>query len=573
MRPSLLIAFACLAAAATAQTVVLPGSATATAGTGSNAFPWGSNASAFPGLRIQCLYDDTHFTGAPVPVTGPILITNVKWRANDVTTSWTGGTYATATLALGTAAVDHTAATTDMVANIGPDYTVVHSGAVTVLPGTGNGTGVPGPIVVDIAVNPPFLYDPTLGDLVVDTDFLNGAYAGGTLVPMDTTATTPLARRVYCSTFHPLANGVDTAAPVIEIDYVPAPAGTLATNALAGAGCIAVADASFYESFATSAAFDLSNSAITLLRSADGVVAVPGGVAFVPPSGTAQTLALTDNSNAVVTLSQPMPVGRSATTTTLGVNSNGFVTAGAGTTTTGTPSASTLLNNLRAFWAVCWHDMNPAIAGSGQVLFEEIGGIAYVTWNGVWDNAGTTAANANTMQAQFELATGNVHFVYQSMSTLGNSRMVGFSDAAGSPNAGSVDISALLPATFAAASFRLDPLTLGPTSRPVIGTNWNLSVTDIPAPGLIGVAIYGLADPALPDLSFLGMPGCGLRASLDFLDPFISAGSAHAYSLGLPNNPALLNLHIYTNAAVLLPGVNAFGALTSNGVDGKFGDV
>jgi hypothetical protein len=575
MRPSFLIAFALVAASASAQTVVLPGSAAATAGTGGNSFPWGTNGNAFPGLRIQCLYDDTHFTGAPVPVTGPILITHVKWRANDVstTTSWTGGTFAPATLALGTAAIDHTAATTNMTTNIGPDYTVVYTGPVTVVPGTGNGTGVPGPVVVDIVVNPPFLYDPTLGDLVVDTDFLNGAYSGGTLVAMDTTTTSPLARRVFCSSYHPLANGVDTAAPVIEIDYVPPPVGTFATNALTGAGCIAVADASFYESFTTSAAFDLSNSAITLIRSTEGYLAVPGATAFVPPSGSAQTLALSDNSNVAVTLSLAMPVGRSASTTTLVVNSNGFVTANTATTTTGTPSATTLLNNLRAFWAVCWHDMNPTIAGGGQVKFEEISGVAYVTWDGVWDNSGTTAANANTMQAQFDLASGNVHYVYGAMSVLGNARMVGFSDVGGSPNAGSIDISALLPTTFVAASFRQDALTLGPTSRPVIGTNWNLSVTDIPAPGLIGVAIYGLTDPALPDLFFLGMPGCGLRASLDYLAPWISAGPSQAYSLALPNSPALINLHVYTNAAVLQPGVNAFGAITSNGVDGKLGDA
>jgi hypothetical protein len=35
----------------------------------------------------------------------------------------------------------------------------------------------------------------------------------------------------------------------------------------------------------------------------------------------------------------------------------------------------------------------------------------------------------------------------------------------------------------------------------------------------------------------------------------------------------LINLHVYTNAAVLQPGVNAFGAITSNGVDGKLGDA
>lgn len=169
--------------------------------------------------------------------------------------------------------------------------------------------------------------------------------------------------------------------------------------------------------------------------------------------------------------------------------------------------------------------MNPAIVGSGQVKFEQIGNVAYITWDGVWDNAGTTVADANTMQAQFDVTTGTVHYVYGVVSALGNPRLVGFSDAGGSPNAGSIDISALLPAGFTAASFRLAPLNLGPTSRPVLGTNWNLFVSDVPATGVLGLDVFGLSDPALNDLGFLGLPGCGLRASLDVLNVWLPAGN------------------------------------------------
>lgn len=570
MRANFLFAFGFLAAAAAAQTVILPASANGVAGNVSNAFPWGTSATAWPGLRIQSIYDSSNFTAAAV--TGPILITNVKWRANDVATSWAGGVYSGATVALGTAAVDHAAATTNFAANIGPDYTVVVSSTVTVLPGTGNGVGVPGPYVVDVVVNPPFLYDPNLGDLIVDTDYANGAFAGGTLVSMDTTSVTPLARRVYSSTNYPLANGVDTAAPILGIDWVPATPGTFARNAPLGAGCIQVDDLSFYESFATSAAFDLANSGISLLRMPDGYLAVPLTRSFVPPTSSALTVPVADNSASTVTLSLPLPVGQT-TTTTLGIASNGFVTAGPSTTSTGTPSATTLLNNLRAFWAVNWHDMNPTIPGSGTVKFEELGGVAFVTWDGVWDNAGTSAANANTFQAQFDLATGDVHYVYAAISQLGNSRLVGFSGVGGSPNGGTIDISALLPATFTAARFRREPLSLIPQSRPVIGANWSLVVGDVPAPGLLGVSVFGVADAGLPDLAFLGLPGCGLRATLDFVDAWVATGNSHVYSLAVPNNPALVNVHLYANAAVLQSGVNAFGAITSNGVDGTLGDA
>ncbi|HEX6812831.1 MAG TPA: hypothetical protein VF384_14490 [Planctomycetota bacterium] len=570
-----ILAIGLAVASAAAQTTILPVAGTGAAGTSSNSFPWGTNANTFPGMRIQAIYDSSHFTGAPTPITTPILITNVRWRGNDVatTTTWTGATCSMATMALATAAVDQGVATTNFATNVSPDYMVVHTGPVTMLPGSGNGVGVPGPIVVDIPVNPPFLYDPNLGDFVVDTDFLSGTFSGGSLAGMDTFSTAQLARRVFASSMHPLANGTDTAAPVIEVAFVPAPPGTFASNALIGAGCITVADASSYELFSTSASFDLANSGITMLRSNNGYLALPGASPFIPPSGAATVLALTDNSQAVVTLSQAMPVGRTASTTTLNVCSNGFITMGAAISTTGTPSAATLLSNPRAYWAVNWHDMNPAIVGSGQVKFEQVGNLAIITWDGVWDNSGTSVANANTFQAQFEVTTGSVHYVYGAISTLGNARLVGFSDAGGSLNAGTIDISTLLPSTYNAATFRLEPLTLGPTSRPILGTNWNLSVTDVPPTGTIGLEVFGVSDPAVPDLAILGMPGCGLRASLDVLNVWLPSGPSHAYSLAIPNSAPLIGFQLFTTAVMFEPGANPFGAIISNGVQGTLGDA
>jgi hypothetical protein len=416
-----------------------------------------------------------------------------------------------------------------------------------------------------------------LGDLVVDTDFLSNTYTAGSLPGMDVITTTPstalTARRVFSSSFYPLANGVDTSAPVIEVGFVPAPVGTFASTAVLGTGCIQVNDASSYELFSTSAAFDLANSSFTMVRSSEGYQAATSAAAFVPPSGGATTLTLADNANATVTLSGAMPVGRSASTTTLSVCSNGFISAGTATTTTGTPAASTMLNNLRAFWAVNWHDMNPTIVGSGAVKFEQIGNIAYITWDGVWDNAGTSAANANTMQAQFDVTTGNVNYVHGTISTLGNARLVGFSDAGGSPAGTSLDLSSLLPGGFTAASFRLKPLSLGATSRPVLGTNWNLNVTDIPPAGLLGLEIFGVSDPGIPDLFFLGLPGCPLRSTLDVMNAYLPAGPSHAYSLPIPLSVGLIGFHVFTTSAMFVPGVNPFGAITSGGVDGKLGDV
>jgi hypothetical protein len=357
-----------------------------------------------------------------------------------------------------------------------------------------------------------------------------------------------------------------------RVHYCPSGTGTvLATNTTLGAGCLTVADVSSYELFATGA-FDLTSSPISLIHTGSGYLAFAGGATYVAPSGAAQVLALTDDSETTVTLSQAMPVGSNSSTTTLTVCSNGYVSPASGNGTGFTPTAATFLNGPQPWWSVAWHDLNPAIAGSGQVKFEQVGNIAYVTWDGVFDFGGTSP---NTFQAQFDVTNGSVNFVYQTMSTLGNGWLVGFSDGGVSADPGSMDISAALPGSYTAATFAVSPLTLAGTSRPITGTTWNLNTTNVPATGTLGLEIFGLSDPNIADLGFIGAPGCGIRASLDVLNVWVVAGqSTHAYSLAVPSNPSLLNFHVYTNAAVLQPGVNTLlgGTITSNGIDGLIGD-
>jgi hypothetical protein len=117
------------------------------------------------------------------------------------------------------------------------------------------------------------------------------------------------------------------------------------------------------------------------------------------------------------------------------------------------------------------------------------------------------------------------------------------------------------------------PLTLSASTRPVLGTNWNFNVSNVPATGVFGIDILGLTDPGFNDLTFLGMPGCGLRSTLDVVGGWISTGATHGYSLPLPNNPVFVGTHLFTTSAALQPTANAFGAITANGIDGLLGDV
>ena len=219
-----LLATAVLASAVQAQfTHVLPNGLAGVEGNSSNAFPW-STSTTFPGLRQQHVYDSVNFTAANI--TFPIRITRLRFRANAQTTSWTGGTFNPVTIQMATAAVDHTAVSTTWASNLGPDLATVYAGPVTVIPGTGNGAGVPAPYFVDQTLTTPFLYDPNSGDLVIDTDFTNlptPAWTGGASTTLDVSTATPNASRVYGSTSYPNANGTtQNWGGVIEITYVPA---------------------------------------------------------------------------------------------------------------------------------------------------------------------------------------------------------------------------------------------------------------------------------------------------------------------------------------------------------------
>ena len=565
--PRSILAVTALAATALAQ-VTLPTSAIGAVGGAGNFFPWGTTA--FAGLRIMNIYDSSHFTGAPTPVTGPIMITTLSWRADNVVGTFAGGTHPSATVRLATAAVDYTAASTTWASNVGPDNTVVYSGPVTVNPVTVTSAATPAPNMVTITLSTPFIYDPTAGDLVIDTEHSPTAYVGGALTSQDVMTVGVNGNRIYSSTLYPAANGIDTACDTIEVGYSTV-VGTPATNLVLGQGCIR-ATASMYENFATSAGFDLQNTVLTMLPGGGGSYIVLNSVGAFQPVGSVSapvSLALTDDSEVV----RPFTTGTFPGATSFNVCSNGFVSIGTNGTSY-TPAVAQLLNDVNTSWR-SWHDYNPGIVGSGQVKWEESAAEILVTWDGVWDYGGLSAANANTFQIQF-YPTGQVTFAWGTMSHLGNGHLVGYSPGGASSDPGNTDLSALGAGIINLAATDILPLALGPTTRPILGTNWNLTTSQIPATGIFGVDIFGTSDPGVLDLFFLGMPGCQLRTTLDVIaGPWIVGGSTHNYSFGIPALPtSLIGFQLFTQSAVWqVPPVNAFGAITSNGVRGTLGDV
>jgi len=359
-----------------------------------------------------------------------------------------------------------------------------------------------------------------------------------------------------------------------EVVFTAAGGGVAAANATLGAGCGGTY-ASFYEHFLTTPSIDLSNSAFQMIFTGSSYVVVPAAPTFVAPSPNAINLGLGDDTAGTVTLSSAFPYP-GGTTTSLEVCSNGHI-AVASNSASGdyTPTPTEFLNWTNPTWAV-WRDF--ICTATGNVKFEELAGVAYITWDGVIGYQGTANGTVpSTFQLQFNLATGSVTFVFQSMDTIsvsgwagGEGWVVGYSGPGASLNPGSFDLSAL--AAISLSSADVAALSLAASTRPVTNTSWDLAVNNIPASGALGIDVFGLSDPGINDLFFLGAPGCGLRASLDVTSAWFVAGATHTYSLPIPNNPALSGLNLFTTSAVFqFPPVNALGAITANGVQGTIG--
>ena len=352
-------------------------------------------------------------------------------------------------------------------------------------------------------------------------------------------------------------------------------AGTPATNTKLGLGCIRQF-ASFYELFPLPSNFDLAGSAISLVPSGGGYLVTTGG-AFLP-IGSVQAvptaLALGDDAGIVQPFTVGSFLGPNGPWTGLYVISNGCISDIAGNTTAAAPSAATMLAAPRpGFYTQA--DFDPiGGTGAGTIWFEESASVVTVTWDNVasWNNPGSV----NTFQMQF-YPGGAVTIAWQSLAAVGSNGgvLVGYSPAGASLDPGNTDLSALGAGSIVVTAADGPPaIAVAGASRAVTGTNWNLNVTNIPATGVLGVDIIGLADPGLNDLSFLGLPSCGLRATLDSLNAYIPAGATHSYFLAIPANPALIGLNVYTTTAMFtVPPVNAFGAVTANGVRGTVGDV
>ncbi|MBL9079956.1 MAG: hypothetical protein JNL08_20850 [Planctomycetes bacterium] len=215
---------------------------------------------------------------------------------------------------------------------------------------------------------------------------------------------------------------------------------------------------------------------------AAGLWVAPTAGATVVADGTATT--------GTFTPSAPIPVpGGVATAWT--VSSEGVLTAGAegnqGTSSTAT-LASTATQPGLAWYT--WFNQNPVESGSGKIQWEELGGVLYVTFDGVECGVGSPTIAPSTYQWQIDMASGTVTMLWTSLSGSNSTSdvLVGCTLAGAGLTPVSTPLASALPLVLAPDPA---PMALTAAPRPVINPSTLVSYTATSVPEFApGAGIY-----------------------------------------------------------------------------------
>lgn len=355
-----------------------------------------------------------------------------------------------------------------------------------------------------------------------------------------------------------------------------------------GNGCNVVSG-SFYQKWTNNAAMSaaLNGRKLSLLFNGVNYTLVQGSVSYIPPSAAATPLPA--NSSGETTVSLPGTLNYpGGSTTQLVIATDGYISPLTNLPIPGAnysfmPYVPGMLNTPNPNWAVCWHNFNTTELNSGLIKTESIGNLFVVTWDNVESlpgNATAQTANPCTFQAQFDLGTGDVHYVYQSMTTIGGSQsyddtIVGYSPGGPSPDAGPIDVTTVTALALPPAEVL--PLALAASAAPVIGNSVDF-VTSNETPN--GLGIHFISVTAIPapgiNLSILGAPGC-----FALVDPNAAVGNlisnlgaplpSMTVTLPIPANPALTGFQLASQSIWLDAAANPFGMVTSNAISMTLG--
>ena len=327
-----------------------------------------------------------------------------------------------------------------------------------------------------------------------------------------------------------------------------------------GAGCPAPRSMAVYEVY-NLATFDLSNSSLMFLPNGNGsYTIIPGTNTWF--AGFTTNLGLTDDSTTNVTLPFTFPhAGGSATT--VSPSSNGFLWLASSTNSACCSGAvATFLSDLPRI-AACWMDLNPGAGGGVYADLDPATGEFVFTWSQVPEFGQT-----NVMDMQIALQASGIFEIRFGANNINaaNVSLTGYSVGGGAADPGSSDLSTVVttPIVTGAAA---QPVTLGASARPVLGTSINLDtggITGGPIFGINSLSFVGI-NPGI-DLTAFGAPGCSQYINPAVNRMFLPAGQTASLPLSIPNMPALAGVSIYNQSMVYAPSINALGLSFSNGL-------
>jgi hypothetical protein len=339
-----------------------------------------------------------------------------------------------------------------------------------------------------------------------------------------------------------------------------------------GAGCGIGGQDVFYEEFPAGGLDIMSGTTITMLRSAQGYIvldAIPG--IFVTPVTPLLVAAGALDGTETFPLSAPMPT-TGGTTSDITISTKGSVDLSA--ISNGVdfdPTVADLLAWTEPSIAALWHDWDQSDPASGDITFEEIGGIAYATWNDIVTFSGTGLLNK--FQVQFEIATGNITIVYDTVNDDVLNHLVGFTAGAPVIDNGPTDISVDLANSLTLVDAGTGILTLG-TNLPALGTNWDLTTTNIDVASPVSITFFGVGTAAAPlPFSVIGLDAPGCFVNIDSILAQLTGLSVSGnslVSLPIPNNPSITGATISAQSICLTLG-NPVNLLSSNAVLGTVG--
>lgn len=155
-----------------AQSVVVPNNKAAVEGNTDNAWPFNISHFGLSSQRYQQVYDKSQFAA----LSGPETITAILFRPDYAFGSAFSSTLPSIQIDLSTTSKTPDGLGTTFASNVGADDTVVFNGPLSLSSAFTGPAG--GPKDFDIVINlmTPFLYDPTMGNLLLDVHNFSGGF-------------------------------------------------------------------------------------------------------------------------------------------------------------------------------------------------------------------------------------------------------------------------------------------------------------------------------------------------------------------------------------------------------------